>query len=590
MASSAPKGIAAARVAQPARAERRARLTLALCIAALLLISGLPYLYGYLSAPQGRVFQGIAFNVADIVQYWSWMRDHRSALIVPNRMTSEPNDPALFNLLWLILGQVQNLTGWEPATIYQVLRLLGGAGFLICLWWFVGLFLRDLRARWAAYLVAAAGGGRGWIWVVEKYARRHTEVRFPRDVYVVEPNGFFGLIAQPHLLVAAAMIMAIFGLFLRAEQRGDDPRRYGAAALLALLLGLSHTYDLIMVYAILGTYVLLLFVRARRIVWGRFWGLAAVGLISSPPAAYFTYLTSRNPLWKDVLSQFDNAGIFTPNLLHIPVLLGLPFIVTLVYGAGLLNKARSRYQSGGEDVNASQFLAGKEDVDASQFSMLNAQFLWVWAIVGFGLLYIPTDFQIKMLNPYQVPLALLAVGALLRWTAGGAETGGERALSWGRLTLRRWQLISLFVLATLPTSAYLLGWRVLELQRHAAPFYLSQDAMEALGWLDERSGERAVVLSGLTFGQYVPALTGHRALLAHWAQTAHFYERRDDVRLFFDSATDAAARQAVVSRHAVRYVVQGEEERALGTFDPASDPRLRQVFAAGQVRIFEVQP
>jgi hypothetical protein len=586
MASSASEGIAAARAAQQARAERRGGLTLALCIAGLLLITGLPYLYGYLSAPPGRVFQGIAFNVADIVQYWSWMRDHRGALIVPNRMTSEPNDPALFNLLWLILGQIQNLTGWEPATIYQALRLTGGAGFLVCLWWFVGLFLRDLRARWAAYLVAAAGGGLGWIWVVEKYARRLSDVRFPLDVYVVEPNGFFGLIALPHLLVAAAMIMAIFGLFLRAEQLGDNPRRYGAAALLALLLGLSHTYDLIMVYAVLGVYVLLLFVRARRIVWGRFWGLAAVGLISSPPAAYFTYLTSRNPLWKDVLSQFDNAGIFTPNLLHIPVLLGLPFIVTLVYGAVLLRNALSRRQTGRQKPVDQ---AAPPETD-SQLAILNAQFLWVWTVVGFGLLYIPTDFQIKMLNPYQVPLAILAVGALLRWTARRASAGSGQTAGPRRLPLGRWQLVSLFVLATLPTSAYLLGWRVLELQRHAAPFYLSQDDMEALDWLDARSGERAVVLSGMTFGQYVPALTGQRALLAHWAQTAHFYERRDDVRHFFDSATDAAERQAVLSRHVVRYVVQGEEERALGSFDPASDPRLRQVFAAGQVRIFEVQP
>lgn len=575
MASSASKGIASARVAPAARAERRGGWALALCIAALLLISGAPYLYGYLSAPPGQVFQGIAFNVADIVQYWSWMRDHRGALIVPNRMTSEPNDPALFNLLWLILGQVQNLTGWSPATIYQALRLAGGAGFLVCLWWFVGLFLPERRARWAAYLVAAAGGGLGWVWVVEKYARRLSDVQHPLDVYVVEPNGFFGLVALPHLLVAAAMIMAIFGLFLRAEQRRDDPRRYGAAALIALLLGLSHTYDLIMVYSILGVYVLLQFARARRVLWGRFWGLAAVGLVSSPPAAYFTYLTSRNPLWRDVLSQFDNAGIFTPNLLHIPFLLGLPFLVTLAYGVWLLRR------------RAPSAAAAPQDPDGhAPEALLNAQFLWVWAAVGFALLYIPTDFQIKMLNPYQVPLALLAVGALLRWSVAPPD---RPAAGWRR-ALGRWRLVSLFVLATLPTSVYLLGWRMLELQRHSAPFYLGQDAVDALGWLDGRSGERAVVLSGLTFGQYVPALTGQRAFLAHWAQTAHFYERRDDVRRFFDSATDAAARHTLLSRHAVRYVVQGQEERALGAFDPAGDPRLRQVFAAGQVRIFEVLP
>ncbi|HEU4329279.1 MAG TPA: hypothetical protein VFS21_39440 [Roseiflexaceae bacterium] len=566
------------RAAAGERAERTARwggwLPLAACVALLLLVSGLPYLYGHLTAPRGLVFQGIAFNVADIVQYWSWMRDHRGALVVPNRMTSEPNDPALFNMLWLILGQVQNLTGWRPATIYQALRLAGGAAFLLVLWWFVGLFLRDTRARWAAYLTAGLGGGLGWIWVVEKYAFGLSDVRFPLDVYVVEPNAFFALIALPHLLVAAAMIMAIFGLFLRAEQQGDDPRRYGAAALLALLLGLSHTYDLIMVYGILGVYVLLQFVRARRVLWGRFWGLGAVGLISSPPAAYFTYLTSLNPLWNEVLAQFDNAGIFTPNLLHIPILLGLPFLATLFCGARLLARRRASPSPAAPEPAA---------------GLAHRDFLWVWVVVGFGLLYIPTDFQIKMLNPYQVPLALIAVGALAGW-ATNEQPAAAAQKQHGRTGARRWALVWLFVLATLPTSAYLLGWRVLELSRHDAPFYLSDDDMAALRWLDDRSDERAVVLSGLTFGQYVPALTGQRAFLAHWAQTARFFNRRDDVRRFFDASTPADERRALLDSHTVRYVVRGTEERTLGTFDPTGDPQLRQVFASGQVQVFEVLP
>ncbi|GAB4207653.1 MAG: hypothetical protein OHK0022_36130 [Roseiflexaceae bacterium] len=557
-------------------------MPLAASIVLLLLISGLPYLYGHLTTPRGLVFQGVAFNVADIVQYWSWMRDHRGALVVPNRMTSEPNDPALFNLLWLILGQVQNLTGWSPAMIYQALRLAGGAAFLAVLWWFVGLFLRDIRARWAAYLIAGVGGGLGWIWVIEKYAFGLSDVRFPLDVYVVEPNAFFALIALPHLLVAAAMIMAIFGLFLRAEQQGDDARRYGAAALLALLLGLSHTYDLIMIYGILGVYVLLQFIRARRILWGRFWGLAAIGLISSPPAAYFTYLTSRNPLWNEVLAQFDNAGIFTPNLLHIPILLGLPFLATLAYGIWLLARRRATEAS--------------PTAERPDTALAHRDFLWVWVVVGFGLLYIPTDFQIKMLNPYQVPLALITVGVLAGWATAKDEQPAAAALSQqdrtgaGRALLGRWALVWLFVLATLPTSAYLLGWRVLELSRHDAPFYLSEDDMAALRWLDGRSDERAVVLSGLTFGQYVPALTGQRAFLAHWAQTAHFFDRRDDVQRFFDAATPAAVRRTLLADHAVRYVVRGAEERALGAFDPAADPQLRQVFASGQVQVFEVVP
>ena len=525
-------------------------------IVLLLALTAVPYLYGYLSAPAGRVFQGVVFDVPDVMQYFSWMRDHHTHLLVPNRMTSEPNDPALFNSLWLVLAQVQQLTGWSNAAIFQLLRLVSGAAFLLTLWWFVGLFLPQARQRWTAYLVITLGGGLGWIWVIEKYVRHLSDVSQPLDLYVVEPNAFFALLALPHLLLAATMICAIFGLFIQAEQRGNEWRRYGAAALIALALGLSHTYDLIMVYAVLISYVLLQMLRARRILWGQGLGLAAIGLLSSPPAAYFTYLTARNPLWKEVLSQFDNAGIFTPNLLHIWVLLGVPALITALAGLGLLVRRGTRA--------------------AVMPATPRATFLWVWVVVGFGLLYIPTNFQIKMLNPYQVPLALIATAAVARFAAA-------------RFPRRAALALALLVALTLPANLYIFSWRLLELRRADVPFYLSSSQSAALRWLDGRSAEAAVVLSGLDIGQYIAADTGHRSFLGHWAQTAHYFAKRDTVAAFFAANTPAATRHALLQHNDVRYVIYGPEERRLGGFDPATDPQFQQVFAAGDTAIFAVQ-
>src|SRR5262249_7685982 len=146
-------------------------------------------------------------------------------------------------------------------------------------------------------------------------------------------------------------------------------------------------------------------------------GLAAVGLLSFPPAGYFTLLTTRNPLWKEVLGQFDNAGAFTPSLPHLVILLGLPFIVTLIYGLTSLISLR---KTGNRQTENQGIQSG------SQFSVLGSGFLWVWAVVGFGLLYIPTDFQIHMLNPYQVPLALLCARALWHWLGARRPTTDDR--------------------------------------------------------------------------------------------------------------------------------------------------------------------
>ena len=42
-----------------------------------------------------------------------------------------------------------------------------------------------------------------------------------------------------------------------------------------------------------------------------------------------------------------------------------------------------------------------------------------WFVANFFLLYIPTDFQVHMLNGWQVPMGILATLALYDWVAPG---------------------------------------------------------------------------------------------------------------------------------------------------------------------------
>ncbi|HEU5088043.1 MAG TPA: hypothetical protein VFT99_11375, partial [Roseiflexaceae bacterium] len=89
--------------------RQRERLLLLALGFVVLIASSLPYAYAYLTQPPDRVFSGIVFNVPDNAQYLSWARDHRTGLLVSNRMTPEPNPPLLFNLLWLVVAQLSVL-------------------------------------------------------------------------------------------------------------------------------------------------------------------------------------------------------------------------------------------------------------------------------------------------------------------------------------------------------------------------------------------------------------------------------------------------------------------------------------------------
>ena len=151
---------------------------------------------------------------------------------------------------------------------------------------------------------------------------------FPLDIYVSEGNSFFCIMSFPHFMQATAFILGVFILLLVGEKQ--NRLRYSIyAGLTALILGFSHTYDLFIVWTIPLVYAGLLFINKRRFPLYWFKAMLITGLISFPPALYSVLLTRLNPIWKDILAQFKNAGVFSPSPLHMFVLMGLPLFLAL---------------------------------------------------------------------------------------------------------------------------------------------------------------------------------------------------------------------------------------------------------------------
>ncbi len=529
-----------------------------------LLVTALPYAYAYLTTPPGLQFMGIMVNVPDHVQYFSWLRELSTANLAANKLTPEPNAPIFFNLLWWLLGRGSRWLGWDYAAMFQVLRVVATAAFLVVLYRLCAWFLPERWPRQTAFLVAVFASGFGWVLIAAKYLLRLDE--FPLFVnlliYIVEPNTFFGILSTPHL-IGAALYMFAFDLVLRGEVRGQW--RYAVAAgLWTLFLGFQHAYDLFLVYGILGAYGLLKLARDRRLPVFLFWSGVIIAALSAWPGLYSFLLTSLDPIWRDVLAQFDNAGVFTPNPLLLPVLLGPAFLLALLtlFKDGVFK------------------LRGLDDGDL---------FLKAWFWANFLLVYLPTNFQIKMLNGWQVPIAILATQGLFKYGLPWLQrVAAGRRWAWSPAGWQR-GLAVLLLVAVVPTNVYLWAWRFLDLGRHTYPYYLRVDELSAMAWLAEQGRGADVVLSSETLGQYVPALTGQHAFLAHWAQTVDYYGKQALVAEFFDAATPDARRQALLAEYSVDYVLYGPVEQALGGYNPEAAPFLESVFATSAVRVFRVR-
>jgi hypothetical protein len=530
-------------------------------IVGVLVLTSLPYLYGYLSCPPDKQFMGLMLDVPDHGQYLSWFRGFQSSFLVSNRLTPEPNEPVFFNLLWWMLAQIARFTGLSFAPLYQGFRWVSGAAFLWVLYRFIAHFVNSVWQRRVMFLLTALSSGLGWILVVLKYTLTKGELLYPLNVYIAEGNTFLCILGYPHFIFAAAFIVGVFVLLWQGYQK--QQLRYAVlAGVVALILGLHHAYDLIILYGVWGAFFLLMWLRDRRFPQHLFWSEVILGLISFGPGLYAVYLTSADPLWDEVLAQFANAGVYTPDPFHLLILFGLPLAVAALTWTG--------------------FVPLRKFDDRSLF-------ICTWFGVGFLLNYIPTDFQIHMLNSWQVPMMILAVKGIRHYIGPAlSEWLSSRQWAWSPERISRCLMI-LLVVMVLPTNVYLWTWRFVELRRHDYSYYLYRDEVEALNWLDENANPADVVLSSITVGQYVPAVSGNTAFLAHWAQTVDFYDKTERVERFFDVTTPKDERIDTLRSFNVAYVFYGPAERALGEYDPGESSLFAEVFSSPHVKLYAVQ-
>jgi hypothetical protein len=534
-------------------------------ILSVVILTSLPYIYGYISTPPGKQFMGIMLDVPDHVQYFSWMRDLATANLISNRMTPEYNQPIFFNLLWWMLGRLGSVLDMGTVWMYQILRVTATVVFLWLVYLVCGWFLKDQAQRRTAFLIATFTSGFGWALVALKYITGG-DILFPMDVFTAEGNTFLGILGYPHFIAAASYIF-IFYLVLRGQSKGQLRYAFYAGAV-ALFLGWQHTYDLVSVYGVLLAYAVLLTLRDHKLPVYIIWSGLIVGILSCSSAIYSVWLTSADPVWKAVLAQFVNAGVFTPSPLHLLILLGPAFILAIY-----------------TTVRKNPFRIGKKsDRDL---------FLMGWFLVTFPLVYLPVDFQIHLLNGWQVPIAILAAQGLFVYVSPFIEQRLLPALSklkpaLKQISARRWAAVAFMVLI-LPTNLYLFAWRFFDLSRHDYPYYLSNNEIAALHWLDQNAGPNDVVLASLTIGQYVPAMTGAHAYLAHWAQTLDYFTKTATVNTFYQAQTSTSQREAILNQGNVDYVFDGPAEIASGGALLSEMPDLQPVFSTSSVVVYAVK-
>ncbi|NJN97838.1 MAG: hypothetical protein HC875_29045 [Anaerolineales bacterium] len=376
---------------------------------AIILISSLPYLYGWwLSTPEMQ-FSGFFIGVEDTNSYLAKMRQGAEGgwlFYLP--YTPEPHPGVYLYTFYLLLGKLARLASIPLPLMYHLARVIFGLGLLLTLYHFISYFVSEVGLRRLAFLLAAGGSGLGWLVISLQLA---PQLGLPLDFYVPEAFIFLVLYHLPHLALAETLLFWAVLWTLQSWQTGRWLPVFGAGgALIGVALITAFYVGVFAIVLGLTALVLTLFQRVWRTT-GVFWAkLITVILLSLPVLMYDAYIFATNP----VLRVWNQQ-----NLILSPE----PWHYLLAYGPLLLLAGYSLKRLWPQLV---------AEIKASDnFARCKILCLLGWCLVFPVLVYLPFNLQRRLVVGVQLPLAILAAYGVVHLTQalrpGLAASGANRS-------------------------------------------------------------------------------------------------------------------------------------------------------------------
>ena len=503
-----------------------------------------------------KVFTGaLPTSGHETMTYWSWIRQARDgSFFFTDLYTPETHPCNYVNVFFWSLGTVARVSRIPVPEIYAASRIVLGAilmGFLYLL--SRRMFSRPGERMTCFFMLVLSGGWEGLANFMERnFGWAH--VSSPAW-WTPEMSTFFSLMLFPHFIAAFIAMIAVALLMMRAWEHREDSWRKGVrysvyAGLVLSALTFFHPYDTVTMVAVMGLAPLLLGLADKRWPWPELLHSAIGCAVLWPSLLFNMWLFRTNP----VMRAWDLQNVLlTPE----------PKRLVIAFGVGGL-------------LSAVALLAFRK-LDRTHLVMV------AWLLSTLAVIHLPLRFQRRMIGGVQFPLAVLAtaaialviVPALCRYIGTRPFRVPDR-VGYGALAV---------ALAVAPLQI-------------ATPYYLQKLERSRLGtaedfsWIEWESWQALLALEAVTppdstviasaeTGTYIPALSGKRCVVGHYALTVDSEHKKDCVARFFREGEGDPWRISFLRRWSVDYLLFTQHERALGSFDPASRPWLREVFAAG---------
>ncbi len=531
------------------------------------LITTLPYVYGWHQTPANRTYTGLhSLTPGDVHVYFSWMEQVKQGHFISKDLyTNEPQARVLLNSFWSVEGLIAKYTHLSNNLVFQLSRIILIPLFLNLLYLLSAFVFQEKLWRKVSFIFLSLASGWGFLISIflpnSVYAKGW--YNWPLDLWAPESNNLLTMFQSPHLILSTSFIILILILSWWAIE--TDRYQYSLlAGLIALAEFQFHPFHAPTIFGVLAGYFLAqLIVGWKKIKTTKEYLFKVVKhslvilLVSLPSIIYWLALELTDMVTQ--IRTYQNVCL-TP-----------PLWITLIsYGLLMPLAGWAIYKFYRADNRAD-----------------NLKIFFVsWLVVQFALLYAPLAFQRRLMQGLQIPMIILAVWGLKYIYESLQKKLKPRQFSF--YVLNKPLMIMLFIFIF--TGSNLYNW-IREMAVFAKSYrqlYIDNDVVAGYNWLKNNTPPTTIILSDLYNGNLIPGRIGRFVYVGHGVETLFFESKLARMAWFFSTNRFDNKKIKFLKHNRINYVFYSPNEKGIGKFNPDEKPYLKKVFQQGNTSIYQV--
>lgn len=450
----------------------------------ILVIVIFPYFYGYFnSSPDLQFMDYISDGYEDFNSYFAWIKQASAGkLLFQDLYTPESQYSLGFHPLFLLIGLLNHFFSIPIHFLWYFFIIISNIFLLFSIYFFISYFVSNKFQRGLAFVLITTASGFGWL-------INYLSV----DLIMMEATVFQTLL-WPFIFSLALSLILWFFIFALESIKSDNNKLAWEAGFVGLLLVMIHPYDIVIIFVIFGSY-LLLFTKFYK-------HLKKIFIIFILPTIFLIYdliIIRIDP----VLKTHSLTKMFSPPLLYYVSGFGLILIISIGGCLSLIKNREKKYY-----------------------------FLILWMFLSFVMVYLPLSFQRRLILGALIPITIIATKAIINLNPR-LRKNSNNLIFYLKKIFFYLTLVSI-LLFSLPTNFIFYYNNLNKIIRKEFPYYLKRDLVEAMDWIDQNASSSEVILSSYEIGSFIPRFTGNKVYLGHWAQTIDINEKKRQVKSFFD--------------------------------------------------------